>query len=312
MPTQEGLAQEQGFRSSFFGFDKNDVLAYMNALAEENQRQSGAYQEQIRQLQAQVDRLTGEQNAARLCVDKLQQDLAQANERADTAEKQLAEAEAETEAQTARYRTAQDSLNRAQLHCRDLEQEILRLQQQVEAEKNAAAGEMAQAGIAPADPLADARLEARRILADARLYAENAEKRLQQEADAQKQRMAEHAAGISAGVLLLRGRLTRVDDKLGAAVLDLENATAAIYEALDQADADLDALGAHMRAYAGGHPEIDPVPPADPAPRARATAQPVPPRPRTGTARPLRRPGRLRRTVSRELRDAMTHFDETE
>ena len=310
MPTQEGLAQEQGFRSSLFGFDKNDVLAYMNALATENQRQRAEYQESIRQLQSQVDRLTGEQNAARLCVDKLQQDLETAIQRADAAEQRLAAAEEETRSESARRQTTQDALNRAQLHARDLEQEIVRLQQELEAQQAAAEGEMAEAGIAPADPLADARLEARRLLADARLYAENAEKRLQQEADAQKQRMAEHAAGISAGVLLLRSRLARVDDKLSAATLDLENATAAIYEALDAADQDLDALGAHMHAFADGHPETDPVPPpAVPAPRARATAQPVPPQHRQ---RPARRPGRLRRTVSRELRDISDYFDRDE
>ena len=31
MPSEPMNIQEQGFRSSLFGFDKNDVLAYMNA-----------------------------------------------------------------------------------------------------------------------------------------------------------------------------------------------------------------------------------------------------------------------------------------
>ena len=35
MPSEPMNIQEQGFRSSLFGFDKNDVLAYMNALANE-------------------------------------------------------------------------------------------------------------------------------------------------------------------------------------------------------------------------------------------------------------------------------------
>ena len=170
MPVQEGLGQEQGFRSSLFGFDKNDVLSYMNALAQENERKSTAQQEQLRRLQAELDRLNGEQNAARLCVDKLQQDLAAARARADEAEAKCAAAEAEAKNQAGRYRNAQDALNRSQLHCRDLEQEIVRLQGQLEAEQAAAKGELSQAGIAPADPLTDARVEARRILADARLY----------------------------------------------------------------------------------------------------------------------------------------------
>ena len=38
--------QEQGFRSSLFGFDKNDVLAYMNALANEAQQQD-VYKRQV-------------------------------------------------------------------------------------------------------------------------------------------------------------------------------------------------------------------------------------------------------------------------
>ena len=38
MPSEPMNIQEQGFRSSLFGFDKNDVLAYMNALANEAQQ----------------------------------------------------------------------------------------------------------------------------------------------------------------------------------------------------------------------------------------------------------------------------------
>ena len=78
MPPLDSAVQEQGFRSSLFGFDKDDVLAYVSALAAENQQQAQLYEEQQRQLQAQVDKLKAEQVNARACVEKLQQQLTEA------------------------------------------------------------------------------------------------------------------------------------------------------------------------------------------------------------------------------------------
>ena len=46
MPSEPMNIQEQGFRSSLFGFDKNDVLAYMNALANEAQQHELEYNRQ--------------------------------------------------------------------------------------------------------------------------------------------------------------------------------------------------------------------------------------------------------------------------
>ena len=45
MPSEAKNIQEQGFRSSLFGFDKNDVLAYMNALADEAQQHEMQYEQ---------------------------------------------------------------------------------------------------------------------------------------------------------------------------------------------------------------------------------------------------------------------------
>ena len=50
MPSEPMNIQEQGFRSSLFGFDKNDVLAYMNALANEAQQHELEYNRQLQQL----------------------------------------------------------------------------------------------------------------------------------------------------------------------------------------------------------------------------------------------------------------------
>ncbi len=52
MPSEPMNIQEQGFRSSLFGFDKNDVLAYMNALANEAQQHELEYNRQLQQLQS--------------------------------------------------------------------------------------------------------------------------------------------------------------------------------------------------------------------------------------------------------------------
>ena len=54
MPSEPMNIQEQGFRSSLFGFDKNDVLAYMNALANEAQQHELEYNRQLQQLQSKL------------------------------------------------------------------------------------------------------------------------------------------------------------------------------------------------------------------------------------------------------------------
>ena len=49
MPSSQTLSalQEKGFRTTFRGFDKNDVLAYLKALDNENRQRSAEQEEQI-------------------------------------------------------------------------------------------------------------------------------------------------------------------------------------------------------------------------------------------------------------------------
>lgn len=312
MPTQDAVT-EQGFRTGLFGFDKNDVLAYINTLAEEARQTDEQHRRETQDLQARLEKLQSEQAAARLCVEKLQSELQQARQLTEAAEQRSRQAEekqaalqSDADEREQRWKADQQAAVELRFRCHELEQQL-------------AAGAKAPAGDTPAE----ARMQARTILADARLTAENAEKRLQQQAEEQKQRMAEHARGIAAGVLLLRSRLSRVDEKINAATLDMENATAAIYQALDEVDTDLDALGARLESF---DPE-DPVPPTlpDAGPAAREIfEEPAAPRKRVQAVpqrrvRPVRQPpqparsaGRLRRSphrVSRELEDAIKDFD---
>ena len=316
MPPLDSAVQEQGFRSALFGFDKDDVLAYVSALAAENQQQAQLYEEQQRQLQAQVEKLKAEQVNARACVEKLQQQLTEAEERAALAEKQydeiaakLADAEKRAADASARSRENQQAANEWQFKCRDMQRQL-----------DAAAAEKPVLPVVPAAPVhtdtpAEARLEARRILADARITAENAEKRLAEQADEQKRRMADNARGIAAGVMVLRDRLSRVDARLDAASLDLENATAAIYEALSQTEEDLRTLGVEMSEFRHA-PDAPPKAPAQPAARQKATAQAVqrPAQSSRGKGTQHAKPQRLRRAgrmpVSQELLDALDRLDD--
>ena len=111
MPSSQTLSalQEKGFRTTFRGFDKNDVLAYLNALDNENRQHSAEQEEQIAQLQAQLDKMRSEQSAARACVEKLQSDLSAANQRAEAAEKEAEEAKAA--AQNAAHTAAAEPLD---------------------------------------------------------------------------------------------------------------------------------------------------------------------------------------------------------
>ena len=194
-------------------------------------------------------------------------------------------------------------------------------QQQVdELQKQLTAARALNTAAAPAAPTSDlvreAKLEAGKILADARLYAESAERELKQQAETQKNRMAENARSIASGVMLVRERLARVDERLSAATLDLDGLTQAIYQALDQTEAELKDLGTDMRSFAQGPPETDipaPVPPrpaatpAAPSPekpaerlRVKAKAQPVH---HTAPAAPVHRLRNTRRPISQLLQD---------
>ena len=314
--------QEQGFRSSLFGFDKNDVLAYMNALANEAQQHELEYNRQLQQLQSKLDELRSERGTADSRMEALKAELAAATQRADTAEAKRREADEQLETikkKTASFqstqRESQKNANIWQLKCHDLQQQVDELQKQLTARAlNTAA--------APAAPTSDlvreAKLEAGKILADARLYAESAERELKQQAETQKNRMAENARSIASGVMLVRERLARVDERLSAATLDLDGLTQAIYQALDQTEAELKDLGTDMRSFAQGTPETDipaPVPPrpaaaakpAAPSPekpaerlRVKAKAQPVH---HTAPAAPVHRLRNTRRPISQLLQD---------
>ena len=280
--------QEQGFRSSLFGFDKNDVLAYMNALANEAQQHELEYNRQLQQMQSKLDELRGERAASDSRIEALKAEVTAANQRADAAEVKRRESDEQLETikkKTASFqstqRESQKNANIWQLKCHDLQQQIDELQKQL-----ATARQLNTA--LPAAPTSDlvreAKLEAGKILADARLYAESAEKELKQQADVQKSRMAENARSIASGVMLVRERLARVDERLSAATLDLDGLTQAIYQALDQTETELKELGTDMRSFAQGTPETDipvaaPAPTAEPKPaerlRVKAKAQPV-------------------------------------
>lgn len=322
MPSEPMNIQEQGFRSSLFGFDKNDVLAYMNALANEAQQHELEYNRQLQQLQSKLDELRSERSTADSRMEALKAELAAATQRADTAEAKRREADEQLETikqKTASFqstqRESQKNANIWQLKCHDLQQQVDELQKQLTAARTLNAA-------APATPTSDlvreAKLEAGKILADARLYAESAERELKQQAETQKNRMAENARSIASGVMLVRERLARVDERLSAATLDLDGLTQAIYQALDQTEAELKDLGTDMRSFAQGTPETDipaPVPPrpaaaarpAAPAPekpaerlRVKAKAQPVH---HTAPAAPAHRLRNTRRPISQLLQD---------
>lgn len=324
MPSGEPKVPEQGFRRRVVGgFDENDVLAYVNALVNESQQQQMEYEEQIKQLQGQIDKMKKEQANARACVEKLQDELLQQTQRAEKAESDLAESEkkladsmeqysvSESRATgyQSKYRQSQKTLLEWQNKCQEQEEELKQLRAQLAAQPAAPAPAPAPApepvqpapvpvpepAPQPQAPAPTPSVEARKILADARIYAETAERRMRQEAEQQKTRMAENAKDLAAGVMVLRERLSRVDEKLSAAALDLENATAAIYAALDSTDADLESMGVKLNDFAQGTPESDPPaaepePAPAPAPRPEPPAEPVTPaRPAPEAPRPSER-----------------------
>ena len=154
MPSEPMNIQEQGFRSSLFGFDKNDVLAYMNALANEAQQHELEYNRQLQQLQSKLDELRSERGTADSRMEALKAELAAATQRADTAEAKRREADEQLETikkKTASFqstqRESQKNANIWQLKCHDLQQQVDELQKQLTAARalNTAAAPAAQA-----------------------------------------------------------------------------------------------------------------------------------------------------------------------
>lgn len=345
MPSMEPPVQEKGFRTSMLGFDKNDVLAYMNALANETQQRELEYQQTIDELNAQIEKLKKDQSNARRCVEKLQAELNQATLRAETAEKagsdavtKLRDAEERAAGYQGKYKECQQSILELQFQKRDLEKQVEEMEAMIPkggmptmaatpVPVPAPAPEPAPepvkppeipAAPVPANVTEQARIEAKKILADARLNAESAERRLRQQEEDQKARMADNARALAAGVQLLRDRLARVDEKLNSASMDLENATGAIYQALDDTSTDLESLGADMRSFGKLRPAA-PAAEAQPAaavPAAPTRAKVSPRRVRPVQAQPapepvkrLRRAPAAARPVSEELGDAMDRLD---
>lgn len=342
MPSKEPPVQEKGFRTSMLGFDKNDVLAYMNALANETQQRELEYQQTIDELNAQLEKLKKDQANARRCVEKLQAELNQATQRAETAEKagsdavtKLRDAEERATGYQAKYKECQQSILELQFQKRDLEKQVQEMEDMIPKggmPTMAATPVPAPAAPAPApEPVKpakaeapapapvsvteQARIEAKKILADARLNAETAERRLRQQEDDQKARMTDNARALAAGVQLLRDRLARVDEKLASASMDLENATGAIYQALDDTSTDLENLGADMRSFGRLRPAAQP-PAAPQVPPARAKVsprrvRPTPSQPEQEPVKRLRRTAAVSRPVSQELGEALDRLDKT-
>lgn len=329
MPSSQTLSalQEKGFRTTFRGFDKNDVLAYLNALDNENRQHSAEQEEQIAQLQAQLDKMRSEQSAARACVEKLQSDLSAANQRAEAAEKSAAEVVARAKsveeratANLSRNKENQQAVVEWQFRCRDLQKQIDEYEKQIaEYEAMIPKGGMPAPKQEPApepkapqaDVTEEARIEARQILMEARLKADAAEERLKQQAEEQQGRMTEHARDLAASLAMLRERVTRVDERLSAATADLDDATTAIYQALDATGADFEAFGAELRHF-GENTAKENCPAAQAKVRHNKSAQPAAKRVRPVRSQPqvqannanthrLRRAGDTRRSVSQDL-----------
>ena len=162
-----------------------------------------------------------------------------------------------------------------------------------------------------ADVTEEARIEARQILMEARLKADAAEERLKRQAEEQQGRMTEHARDLAASLAMLRERVTRVDERLSAATADLDDATTAIYQALDATGADFAAFGAELRHF-GENTAKENYPAAQAKVRHNKSAQPAAKRVRPVRSQPqvqannanthrLRRAGDTRRSVSQDL-----------
>lgn len=276
------------FKTQLFGFNRTQVLSYIERISNANAEKARALDDTIARLQRELD-------SARDSRDEVAEKARQVCEEL-TAQKQQAE---EAFRQAAQLRedvkkaTDETALMRANLFAKEkenieLKRDNARLNKTIDsltetlAQKEAdmqRAGELAQArDDANQQRLRDMETQAEAKLADARLQADallrDAEKKAQlRRDDAEREaqvivarakgekvqaraQLAGSADGIAASITVLRAQLADVDRKIKLAAGDLERATEGLADALDLAARDAENLGARMRRFPEAEQEV--------------------------------------------------------
>lgn len=292
-----GAGPETEFHTELFGFNRVEVLSYIERISAANAEKARALEDTIAALQKD---LTGVRRQGSTLAQKAKQVFNELENQKKRAEDAVAEAAA--------LRTEVDKANdeiaavRSRLFAREQENAALksdnaRLSETVDDLTRALtrrgaplpAGQNASASGSSGDQalLQQAQLKARDILraadAQATAHIEKAKEdaaaivaQAKVEKSKAKAGLAESADGIAASIAVLKAQLAAVDAKILAATGDLQKATDGITAALGNTERSLSSLGAQVERFPENAPAAQPQPAqpaAPPAPQESAPAR---------------------------------------
>lgn len=292
-----GAGPETEFHTELFGFNRVEVLSYIERISAANAEKARALEDTIAALQKD---LTGVRRQGSTLAQKAKQVFNELENQKKRAEDAVAEAAA--------LRTEVDKANdeiaavRSRLFAREQENAALksdnaRLSETVDDLTRALtrrgaplpAGQTASASGSSGDQalLQQAQLKARDILraadAQATAHIEKAKEdaaaivaQAKVEKSKAKAGLAESADGIAASIAVLKAQLAAVDAKILAATGDLQKATDGITAALGNTERSLSSLGAQVERFPENAPAAQPQPAqpaAPPAPQEPAPAR---------------------------------------
>lgn len=292
-----GAGPETEFHTELFGFNRVEVLSYIERISAANAEKARALEDTIAALQKD---LTGVRRQGSTLAQKAKQVFNELENQKKRAEDAVAGAAA--------LRTEVDKANdeiaavRSRLFAREQENAALksdnaRLSETVDDLTRALtrrgaplpAGQNASASGSSGDQalLQQAQLKARDILraadAQATAHIEKAKEdaaaivaQAKVEKSKAKAGLAESADGIAASIAVLKAQLAAVDAKILAATGDLQKATDGITAALGNTERSLSSLGAQVERFPENAPAAQPQPAqpaAPPAPQEPAPAR---------------------------------------
>ena len=292
-----GAGPETEFHTELFGFNRVEVLSYIERISAANAEKARALEDTIAALQKD---LTGVRRQGSTLAQKAKQVFNELENQKKRAEDAVAEAAA--------LRTEVDKANdeiaavRSRLFAREQENAALksdnaRLSETVDDLTRALTrrgaplptGQNASASGSSGDQalLQQAQLKARDILraadAQATAHIEKAKEdaaaivaQAKVEKSKAKAGLAESADGIAASIAVLKAQLAAVDAKILAATGDLQKATDGITAALGNTERSLSSLGAQVERFPENAPAAQPQPAQPAAPqRRRSPLRPV-------------------------------------
>ncbi|WP_367925472.1 hypothetical protein [uncultured Ruthenibacterium sp.] len=284
MEKQQDLGEQKGFRGELFGFNRVEVLSYIERISAANAEKAKALGETIDKLQKELQAsLEGRQTAEEKLAD-LQQEhetfLSRTKEvcaqletekmRAETAVKQadrlqqeLKKASNDAAAFRQRLLSREKELDELKQQNTGLTEKITKLEESIhlyESKQKAALSEREQMAAEAKLVLEKAKIKADDVVKEAQAKAqmklEQAEgqaalvlAKASEEKSLIKARMSESADSIAASVVVLKSQLEHVNKEIVSASNELLKATDGISAALGNTQRDLEKLGLQMQNY---------------------------------------------------------------